>query len=588
MGNRIRLREICLGRSGNKKHGVNAGIAVYDPRHYEWVREHVTADVVREYVGEITAGPVERYDLPRLGALNFTIDNVLADGPGGTLALDSLGKIWSSVLLAMEIEAPPGFDPARVREAALAAQAPPAGGRAEPARDPMELFARRAGVVRLGCGSAHGWDNVEAALALAESGAVDYLVFDNMSEGIGGFKLGQPTGGTAFWQQNERRMPRIIPACARTQTRIVTNMGVTDPYGVARWTKALCRELGFPRLRVMAVLGDDVLDLVREIDPIVAETGQRVGAYGDALLSANAYISAQPVVEALRRGADIVICGRIGDSTQFLAPLIHELGWAADRWDLLAKGLGVGHILECGAQCTGGYFPDPPYKIAPDLHRVGFPIALVEASGDATITKLPGTGGAVNRLTCLEQILYEIGDPADYRHTDATLDFTTTELVNTGPDRVRVTGTTGHPKPPTTLVCLNVPAGYLGVGEISYAGGGALERARLAAEIVTGRLREMGIDTSKLRCDYEGIDALFPWKGYAGPPAEVRLRMAGIFPALDDAEMLRVLVHELSCNGPSAGAGLALQAGGGGAGRRLALYTTYLPQEALRYQVVEV
>src|SRR2546422_2245886 len=154
MGNKIRLREISHGRSGNKKHGVNAGIAVYDPRHYEWIREHVTADVVRDYVGEITDGPVERYDLPRLGALNFTIDNVLSDGPGGTLALDSLGKIWSSVLLDMQIEAPPDFAPARVRAAALAAQAPPTGDRDESSGDPMSLFARRDGVVRLGCGSA--------------------------------------------------------------------------------------------------------------------------------------------------------------------------------------------------------------------------------------------------------------------------------------------------------------------------------------------------------------------------------------------------------------------------------------------------
>src|SRR5215831_11680976 len=143
MGKTIRLREICLGRSGNKKHGVNAGIAVYDPGHYDWVREQVTADVVRAYVGEITAGPVERFELPRLGALNFTIDNVLSDGPGGTLALDSLGKIWSSVLLDMQIEAPPGFDPDRVRAAAVAAQAPPSGGRAEPGGGPTELFARR-------------------------------------------------------------------------------------------------------------------------------------------------------------------------------------------------------------------------------------------------------------------------------------------------------------------------------------------------------------------------------------------------------------------------------------------------------------
>ncbi len=587
MDKKIKLRDICHGRSGNKKQGANAGIAVYDPKHYQWIKDRVSEKVVAEYVKEVTAGPITRYEMPNFGALNFVIDNVLMDGPGGTPVLDNLGKIWSAVLLNMEIEAPPDLPQSASDRVAVARKAISAQ-RTGPAQDPKTLLAKRPGIVRLGCGSAHGWDNVEAAVELAESGAVDYLVFDNMSEGLGWFKLGQLIGGTAFYQQNERRMPKIIPACAKTKTKIITNMGLTDPYGVAQWTKELCRKLGVPHLKVMAVLGDDVLDLIKERNLPVAETGQTASSFGDKLLSANAYISAQPVVEALRRGADIVICGRIGDSTQFLAPLIYELGWPSDDWNLMAKGLGIGHIMECGAQVTGGYFPDPPYKEAPDLDKVGFPIAVVERNGDAIITKLPGTGGVVNRLTCLEQILYEINDPTDYKHTDGIIDFTTTELREIGPDQVRVTGTTGHPKPDTTLVYLNVRGGFLGVGEITYAGTGALERAQLAAQIVKGRLEVMGIDTSKLRFDYEGINSLFPWKGYASPPAEVRLRGAGIFPTLADAEMLRVLVHELSCNGPAAGAGLALGPGGGGAGERLAMYSTYLPQASLRYQIVEV
>jgi len=191
-------------------------------------------------------------------------------------------------------------------------------------------------------------------------------------------------------------------------------------------------------------------------------------------------------------------------------------------------------------------------------------------------------------MTCLEQLLYEIGDPANYKHTDAVVDFTSTEITDIGPDRVRISGVKGHERPPTSLVVMNVHDDYFGVGEISYGGGGACARAELAAEIVTERLKVMGIDTSRLRFDYEGINSIFPWQGQSGPPAEVRLRAVGIFPHLSDAEMLRTLVHELSCNGPSGGGGLALFIGNGGTGERISLYTSVLPQEDLHYQVVEV
>ena len=211
----------------------------------------------------------------------------------------------------------------------------------------------------------------------------------------------------------------------------------------------------------MAVLGDDVIDLVQARDLSATETGQPVSAFGERLLSANAYISAAPIVEALQRGADIVISGRAGDSTQYLAPMIHEFGWPCDDWERLGKGLGIGHLMECGAQVTGGYFPDPPYKVAPDLGRVGFPIALVEPNGDGIITKLPETGGVVNRMTCLEQLMYEIGDPANYKHTNAVVDFTTTEIADIGPDQVRVTGTGGHP-------CRSFPATDQTVQPLSF------------------------------------------------------------------------------------------------------------------------
>ena len=587
MAHKIRLREICHARSGNKGDGVNVGIATYHRAHYQWMTDHLTTQAVAAYLKPVTSGPITRYELPTLGAVNFLIPGVLEGSYSGTPILDTLGKCYSSILLDMEIDAPTGWAQADASQV----DAPPrenaaSAASAETARSRTAAEGRD--TLRLGCGSAHGWDNIEAAVALAESGAVDYLVFDNMTEGIGSFKRDQAVGGRAYYQLNELRMPKVIAACAATNTKIITNMGTVDPYGVAQWTKQLCRDLGLPHLRVMAILGDDVLDLVKARDLSVTETGLPVSALDGRLLSANAYISAAPIVEALRRGADIVVSGRAGDATQFLAPMIYEFDWPNDDWVRLAKGLGIGHLMECGAQITGGYYPDPPYKEAPDLGRVGFPIALVDPDGDAVITKLPGTGGVVNRMTCLEQLIYEISDPANYKHTDAVVDFTATEITEIGPDQVQIAGIQGHPKPPTSLVAINVHDGYLGVGEISYGGGGACARAELAAEIVTERLKVMGIDTSRLRFDYEGINSLFPWKGQIGPPAEIRLRAVGIFPELSDAEMLRALVHELSCNGPSGGGGLALFMGNGGTSERISLYTAFLAQEDLRYQVIEV
>ena len=168
------------------------------------------------------------------------------------------------------------------------------------------------------------------------------------------------------------------------------------------------------------------------------------------------------------------------------------------------------------------------------------PMAIVEENGDAIVTKLPGSGGVVNRLTILEQMYYEIDNPADYKHTDAIVDFTGTELTDIGPDAVRVTGTKGHPKPPAVLVCMNTVEGYLGVGGISYGGDGALERAQVAMDTVKGRMRAIGIDGSRVRFDLEGVNSLFPWKSVKCAPAEVRLRASGIFETQHEAQMLQI------------------------------------------------
>lgn len=591
MAGKMKLREIAHARSGNKADAINIGIAVYESKYYPWLKETLTAERVADHLKPLTAGPVRRWEMPKVSALNFYVLNISEGGYSATARLDGLGKCFSSILLEMEVEPPEGFVPrAFLKGPSPRCKVPIKDWELSRAR-----YKSKGKTARVGCGAGFNFDNLLSNIALAESGEVDYLAFDNMTEGLGFGTLRMMKGETVWdphtglkFSPSEERMRAILPACAKNKVRLITNMGAADPYGTAVWVKKLCREMGVPQLRVFTVLGDDVFNTVKALDPIVFETGGPFSQLKANVISAHGYMSVWPVVECLQRGADIVVCGRIGDGTMFLAPMIYELGWKPDEFDLLAKGQGIGHIMECGPQCTGGYFADPPFKVVEDLEHVGLPMAIVEENGDAIITKLPGSGGAVNRLSILEQLYYEIDNPAGYLHTDVTLDFTTTELSEAGPDAVSVTGTTGHPKPPTVLVCMNALDGYLGVGGITYGGGGALERTKLAIETVKGRMRAIGIDGSRARFDMEGVNTLFPWKGYTCEPPEIRLRASGVFNTAHEAQMFQVLVHELSCNGPGAGGGLALFVGGGGIEERLVLYRTAIAQEALKPQIVEV
>lgn len=592
MAETLKLRELCHARSGNKADAVNVGISVYETQYYQWLKNLLTAERVAEHLEDITPGPVRRWELPKVSALNFYILNVSPGGYSATARLDGLAKCVSSMVLDMDVEPPEGFVP----RSFLKGLSPRCNVPLKDWEWSRANYKSKGKTARIGCGAGMNFDNLLSNIALAESGEVDYLAFDNLTEGLGFGTLRMMRGETVWdphtglkYSPSEERMRAILPICAKNKIRLVSNMGGPDPYATAVWVKRLCREMGVPQLKVFAVLGDDVSSTVEALDPVVLETGKPLSQLKSSVISAHGYMSVWPVVECLRRGADIVICGRIGDGTMFLAPIIHELGWKPDQYDLLAKGQAVGHLLECGPQSTGAYWADPPFKVVEGLDNIGLPMAIVEENGDAVITKLPGSGGAVNRSTVLEQMYYEIDDPAHYIHTDDIIDFTEAELTEMGPDAVRITGVKGLPKPLTVLVCMNALEGFIGVGGISYGGGGALERAQLAIEAVKGRMRAIGIDGSRTRFDIVGINSLFPWKGATCTPPEVRVRVSGIFDTQHEAQMLQVLVHELSSsNGPAAGGGLALFVGGGGIEERLVLYRTTIPQDALRPQIVEV
>ena len=417
----------------------------------------------------------------------------------------------------------------------------------------------RAAGLRIGAGAGFSGDRIEPAVELAECGELDYLVFECLAERT--IALAQqrrrhdPDAG--FDPLLERRMAAVLGPCAARGTRIVTNMGAANPTGAARCVREVARRLGLRGLRIAAVSGDDVLDAVVAGGFRLEETGEPATALGEQLISANAYTGAGPIVAALAEGADVVITGRAADPALFLAPQVHELGWAMDDWDRLGRGTLTGHLLECAGQVTGGYFADPGASEVPDLARLGFPIAEIDPDGNATITKLAGTGGRVTRATCTEQLLYEIHDPARYLQPDVVADFSAVTLVEDGEDRVRVGGGRGAPRTGSLKVSVGHVDGWTGEGQISYAGPGAEARARLALEIVRDRLARTGPAIAESRAELIGVDSVAPARAVRGAPApEVRARFVARCGSRADAERVADEVESLYLNGPAGGGGV--------------------------------
>ena len=435
--------------------------------------------------------------------------------------------------------------------------------------------------IRIGSGAGYSGDRIEPAVELAEKGRIRYLGFECLAERTialaQGEKLRDPEAG--FDPLLVARMEAVLPACRANGVRVVTNMGAANPMGAARAVAGVARRLGLAGLRVAAVTGDDMLDVVRkQPGQALLERPGTVADLGDVVISANAYLGVDGIVQALRGGADVVITGRVGDPALFLAPLIHEFGWAMDDWDRLGRGTVVGHLLECAGQITGGYSADPGYKDVPGLARLGFPIAEVAEDGSAVITKVEGSGGQVSLVSCKEQLLYELLDPASYLQPDVTADFTAVRFVQAGPDRVAVSGGRGRARPDTLKVSIGYRDSYVGEGQISYAGPGAAARGRLALEIVRERLALTGVRTSETRFELIGMDAVRP-AGVPGNPApesaEVRLRVAGRTESMSEAVRIGNEVETLYTNGP---------AGGGGAWKSarqvVAVVSTLVPQAA--------
>ena len=406
-----------------------------------------------------------------------------------------------------------------------------------------------------GAGGTDAW--ISPARDLALRGELDYLTFECLAERTIALaqteRLHNPEGG--FDRLLVRRLEAVLGPCLARGTRIVSNMGAANPVGAGRMALEVAARLGLGPLRVAVVRGDDVL---ARLDPgmALAETGQNLRDLGRRVVSANAYLGAEPIVAALEEGANLVLTGRVADPSLAVACLRHAFGWPVDDWALLGAGTAVGHLLECGAQVTGGYFADPGVKDVPNPAAIGHPIAECDPDGSAIITKLPETGGLVSFATCAEQLLYEIHDPAAYRTPDVTADFSRVELLPEGPDRIRVRGASGSRRPELLKVSVGYRDGYIGEGQISYAGEGCVGRGRLAGEMVADRLEAAGLKLDELRIDLIGCDALGGSAVARRPePAEVRLRVAARCASRELAQEIGLEVKALWLAGPAGGGG---------------------------------
>jgi hypothetical protein len=386
--------------------------------------------------------------------------------------------------------------------------------------------------IRVGNGCGFWGDNLDAPVLLAEHGRLHYLTLEYLAELTMSILALQrqrdPHAGFScdFLDVLERLCPILH---AQAALKIITNAGGMNPAACAGRARDILARAGLGDRKVAVVAGDDLLP---RLDALLAaghplhnlDTGEPLSVVRQRVVSANAYLGARPIVEALRRGAAVVVTGRVADASLTLAPAVHEFGWAWDDWDHLAAGTVAGHLIECGAQATGGLWCH--WQEAPDLANVGYPIAEIEADGTLRLTKPPWTGGAVNRETVSEQLLYEVGDPAAYLTPDVVADFTSVTLTETGPDVVQVEKARGKPATDSYKVSIAYRDGYTCSGTLVIAGPGAAVKGRRCGEMILERLRRAGVEVEASNIECLGAGDCVPGvvSTQADPP-EVVLRV---------------------------------------------------------------
>ena len=391
---------------------------------------------------------------------------------------------------------------------------------------------------------------------MAESGVVDVLGFDCLAERT--LALAQVKRAADQEAGYDPRLPeylrRLAPSLKRGLT-VVGNFGAANVAAATERTVKELRDAGLGGMRVGSIQGDDVLDLVRGDDIEIPDLGKRLSELGDRVVSANAYVGAQPVIDCLEEGASWVLGGRLADVSLFVGPICWALGWPLDDPAQAAQATMIGHLLECGVQVTGGYFADPPYREVPGQAHLGFPYAEYR-DDEWTIRKSGGSGGLVDERVVKLQLAYEVHDPARYLTPDVTADFTNVECRDLGDDQVAVGGARGAPRPETLKVLVGVDLGYRVVAEIGYAGTGCIARAGDAEAIIRSAIDGFGEDVTESRFDLVGVDALAGGtRPETGEPAELRLRVAAYCRTQKTAEALADEVEYLYL-GPAGGGGV--------------------------------
>ncbi len=390
-------------------------------------------------------------------------------------------------------------------------------------------------IVRLGGGQGFWGDDLDAPVRMVEGGPLDYLMLDYLAEVTMSILRKQrsrdPSAGYA--RDFVTLMERIWPTCVERSVRVVANAGGINPRGCADALEDAGREAGVAgKARIGLVRGDDLIPHLEELldaghEMVHLETGEPLTSIADRVRSANAYLGAAPVVEALRQGADVVVTGRVADPSLAAAPLIHEHGWAMDDYDRMAAAILAGHVVECGAQSTGGNCMAEWWSI-PALDVAGFPIVEVEPSGAFTVTKHRGSGGRVNRASVTEQIVYEIGDPRQVVTPDVVADFTSIRLTDEGGDRVRLEGIRGVAPTNSYKVSVAYSAGWRAAGTLLYTWPDALQKARAADAQLRRRIQRLGLKLDAVHTELVGADAgLGPMSAEPSAEApEVQLRVA--------------------------------------------------------------
>ncbi len=367
--------------------------------------------------------------------------------------------------------------------------------------------------VRIASGQGFWGDLLSAPYNQITKGPVDYVMMDYLAEVTMSIMQKQKRKDPLLGYAKDLipLMEQMLPVLVDKGIRVITNGGGVNPRACRDAIFAVAKKLDLRGLRIGVVLGDDILDDLtalqgRGIALKNMDSGEPLSAVMDRVMSANVYFGAWPIVEALRQEAQIIITGRTTDTGLTLAPMIYEFGWDAKDWDKIAAGTIAGHILECGGQASGGNF-SADWKSVPDLAHIGFPIAEAYPDGEIVITKHEHTGGLVSLQTVKEQLLYEIGNPADYITPDCIADFTTIQLEQEGPDRVRLSGVRGRPATEFYKVSMSYLDGYTAVGTLTYAWPDALEKAKAADAILRARLADLGLGFEEIRTEFVGYNS---------------------------------------------------------------------------------